>query len=114
MRDTRPISWLKGAHRDFGKFPTEVQRVALAALTMAAEGGKADSAKPFKGVDGGVFEVALPFRGNAYRVVYAVQIGADVWVVDAFQKKSKTGIKTPQADVERIRERLKRLQEALR
>jgi phage-related protein len=114
VRDTRPISWLRGAHRDFAKFPAEVQRVALAALTMAAEGSKADSAKPFKGADGGVFEIALPFRGNAYRVVYAVQIGADVWVVHAFQKKSKTGIKTPQADVERIRERLKRLQEALR
>ena len=114
MRDIRPISWLKGAHRDFGKFPTEVQRVALAALTMAAEGGKADSAKLFKGADGGVFEIALPFRSNAYRVIYAVQIGADVWVVDAFQKKSRTGIKTPQADVERIRERLKRLREALR
>jgi phage-related protein len=115
FRERHPtISWLKGAHRDFAKFPDEVQRVALAALTMAAEGGKADSAKPFKGVEGGVFEIALPFRGNAYRVVYAVQIGADVWVVDAFQKKSKIGIKTPRADVERIRERLKRLQEALR
>ena len=47
-------------------------------------------------------------------MIYAVQIGADVRVVDAFQKKSRTGIKTPQADVERIRERLKWLREALR
>ena len=64
----------KGAHRDFAKFPDEVQRVALAALTMAAEGGKADSAKPLKGVEGGVFEIALPFRGNAYRVVDAAAV----------------------------------------
>ena len=114
MRNTRPISWLKGARRDFEDFPTEVQREALAALTVAAEGGKAGTARPFKGVDGGVFEIALRYRDDAYRTIYAVQIGADVWVVDAFQKKSKRGIKTPQADVDRIRERLKRLKEALR
>lgn len=86
----------------------------MAALTVAAEGGKADTAKPFKGVDGGVFEIALRYRGNACRIVDAVRIGADVWVVDAFHKKSNTGIRTPQTDVDRIRERLKRLQEALR
>jgi phage-related protein len=61
-----------------------------------------------------VFEIALKHRGNAYRVIYAVQLGMDVVVVDAFQKKSKTGIKTPQVDVDRIRQRIKRLKEALR
>ena len=61
-----------------------------------------------------MFEIALKYRGNAYRVIYAVQIGVDIWVIDAFQKKSKTGIKTPQVDVDRIRERVKRLKEALR
>jgi len=86
----------------------------LSALTIAAEGGKADTAKPFKGVDGGVFEIALRHHGNAYRVIYAVQLGADLWVVHAFQKKSKSGIKTPQVEVNLIRERLKRLKEALR
>jgi hypothetical protein len=70
--------------------------------------------QPFKGVDGGVFEIALKHRGDAYRTIYAVQIGDDMWVVDAFQKKSKSGIKTPQMDVDRIRERIKRLKEALR
>jgi phage-related protein len=60
-----------------------------------------------------VFEIALKHRGNAYRVIYAVQIGADLWVIDAFQKKSKQGIKTPQIDVERIRLRVKRLREQL-
>lgn len=86
----------------------------LVALTIAARGGKADTAKPFKGMDGGVFEIALKHRGDAFRAIYAVQIGDDVWVVDAFQKKSKSGIKTPQMDVDRIKERLKRLKEALR
>ncbi len=80
---------------------------------MAAEGGKSDKAKPFKGIDGGVFEIALRHRGDAFRVLCAVQIGDDIWVLYAFQKKSKSGIKTPQTDVDLIRERLKRLRDAL-
>jgi phage-related protein len=85
----------------------------LDALTIAAEGGKSDNAKPFKGVDGGVFEIALRYKGDAFRIVYYAKIGADIWVVHAFQKKSKTGIRTPQIEVDLIRERLKRLKEAL-
>lgn len=85
----------------------------MSALTIAAEGGKSDNTKPFKGVEGGVFEIALKYRSDAFRVLYAVKIGADIWVIHAFQKKSKTGIKTPQLEVDLIRERLKRLTEAL-
>ncbi len=84
------------------------------ALTVAAEGGKADKAKPFKGVDGGVFEIALPHRGEAYRVIYALQIAEAIWVIHAFQKKSNTGRKTPQVEVDLIRERIKRLKEILK
>jgi phage-related protein len=113
MRDTRPISWIKAARKDFEDFPEDVQGHMLSALTIAAEGSKSDKAKPFKGVDGGVFEIALKHRGDAFRVIYAVKIGADIWVIHAFQKKSKTGIKTPQMDVDIIRERLKRLKEVL-
>ena len=61
-----------------------------------------------------MFEIALRHRGDAFRAIYAVRIGADLWVIHAFQKKSKTGIKTPQAEVDLIRERLKRLKEMLR
>jgi phage-related protein len=111
MANVRAVSWLKGAKRDFESFPAEVQVDAKAALTIAARGGKADTAKPFKGVEGGMFEIALRYRGDAYRVIYSVQIGADLWVIDAFQKKSKTGIKTPQIDIDRIRLRMKRLKE---
>jgi phage-related protein len=50
-----------------------------------------------------VLELALRHRGDAFRVVYAVQLGADVWVIHAFQKKSKTGIKTPKAEIDLIR-----------
>jgi len=89
------------------------QEICLAALTIAAEGGKADIAKPMKGMGSGVFEIALRFRGNAFRVMYAVQIDSDLWVVHAFQKKSKIGIKTPKQEVDVIKERLKRLKELL-
>jgi len=110
----RQISWLKAALRDFEPFPAEVQRDAAQALSIAARGAKADTAKPFKGVDGGVFEIALRHRGDAFRIIYAVRIGDALWVVHAFKKKSKTGIKTPQMEVDLIRERLKRLKEALK
>jgi phage-related protein len=113
MHVTRSISWLKAARRDFEAFPSEVQIEARRALTLAAEGAKSDKAKPFKGADGGIFEIALRHRGDAFRVLYAVQIGDDLWVIHAFQKKSKSGIKTPQMEIDLIRERLKRLKEAL-
>ena len=84
------------------------------ALTVAAEGGKADIAKPLKGLGSGVFEIALPYRSDAYRVIYAVQLDEAIWVVHAFQKKSTKGIKTPQKDIDLIKARIKRLKEALR
>ena len=73
-----------------------------------------DVAKPLKGLGSGVLELALRYRKNAFRVVYALHIGTDIWVIHAFQKKSKTGIKTPQAEIDLIRERLKRLKETLK
>lgn len=89
------------------------QAVCTAAFVTASEGGKADIAKPLKGFGSGIFEIALPHRGDAYRVVYAAQIGEAIWVVHAFQKKSTQGIKTPQHEIDLVRERLKRLKEAL-
>jgi phage-related protein len=113
-RQTRPISWIKAALKEFEKFPADAQSICLTALTIAAENGKADIAKPLKGIGSGIFEIALPFRGNAFRVVYAVQIGDAIWVLHAFQKKSTQGIKTPRHEVELIESRLKKLKEALR
>ena len=60
-----------------------------------------------------MFEIALPFRGNAFRVVYAVQLAEAIWVIHAFQKKSTQGIKTPKHEVDVIKDRLKRLKERL-
>lgn len=114
MAAQRPVSWLKGALKEFAAFPPAVQIDMNTALALAARGDKADSAKPFKGAGVGVFEIALRHKGDAFRAIYAVQIGDAVWVIDAVQKKSTSGIKTPQVDVDRIAERLKRLKEALR
>jgi|SRR5271169_5505503 len=111
---TRPVSWLKAALKEFQTFPEGAQSICLAALTIAAEGGKADVAKPMHGIGAGVFEIALPHRGDAFRVVYALHLGEEIWVVDAFQKKSTQGIKTPKREIDLIKERLKRLKEMLR
>ncbi len=73
---TRPISWLKAALKGFETFPQTAQSICLAALTIAAEGGKADLAKPMHGMGSGVFEIALAHKGNAFRVMYAVQLAA--------------------------------------
>jgi len=75
---TRPISWIKAAKKDFEKFPHGAKQVAWEALTIAAEGRKGDSAKPMKGLGPGVFEIALRYKSNAWRVVYAVEIGEDI------------------------------------
>jgi phage-related protein len=110
----RAISWVRTALKEFQSFPKEAQTTCLAALTIAAQGGKADIAKPLRGLESGVFEIALPFRGDAFRVIYAVQLGDEIWVVHAFQKKSTKGIKTPKREIDLIKERLKNLKEMLR
>ena len=57
--------------------------------------------------------MAIRSRGDAYRVVYALQLGEDIWIVHAFQKKSKKGIATPKPEIDLVRERIKRLKEQL-
>jgi phage-related protein len=111
---TRPVSWINAALREFRDFPERAQSICLTALTIAAEGGKADIAKPMLGMGSGIFEIAVAFRGDAFRVIYAVQIADEIWVVHAFQKKSKQGSKLPQRDTELIKERIKRLKEMFR
>ena len=114
MRPTRPVSWFAPARKAFEGFPEGAREIMMDALSVAAEGGKAGIAKPMKGLGSGVFELALPYRGNAFRDVYAVQLGDELWVVHAFQKKSTHGIKTPKHEIDLIKERLKRLKEILR
>ncbi|MBV8525174.1 MAG: type II toxin-antitoxin system RelE/ParE family toxin [Acetobacteraceae bacterium] len=109
VRNTRPVAWIKAARKDFEAFPLEVQLEAARALTIIAEGGMPQLAKPLKGLGSGVMELALRYRGDAFRVVLALQAGAEICVIHAFKKKAKAGIKTPQPDIELVRERMKRL-----
>jgi len=108
----RRVSWIKAALRDFADFPEQVRRQVAFGLDRAAEGGKADNAKPLHGIEGGVFEIVANDRSGTYRAIYALRVGEDVWVVHAFQKKSVRG--APQREIELIRERIKRLRESLR
>jgi phage-related protein len=109
----RRVSWLKAALRDFERFPEMVRRQLASGLDRAAEGAKADNAKPLHGIEGGVFEIIADDRSGTYRAVYALKLGADIWVIHAFQKKSVRGVKTPQREIDLIRERIKRLRESL-
>jgi phage-related protein len=67
-----------------------------------------------RGIGSGVFEVAVAYKGDAYRTIYAVQIGDAMWVLHAFQKKSTEGVKTPKREIDLIKNRLNRLKEMLR
>jgi len=109
----RAISWIKAARKEFSKFPVAAQQRMLTALEIAAAGQKADIAKPMKGLGAGVIGIALKYQTNAYRTVYALQLDQDIWVIDAFRKKSKTGIKTPKQETDRIGRRIKALKEIL-
>ncbi len=114
IRDTRPINWIKAARKDFEDFPPGARDAVLGILTSAADGGFPTRVKPMKGIGPGVLEIALPYRGDAYRTIYTVEFREALWVVHAFQKKSKTGIRTPQAEIDLIRNRLTRLKGELR
>ena len=108
-RDTRPVGWIRAARKAFESFPAAVRDRVNTALTIASEGGKADIAKPLKGFGPGVLEIAIRSRTDAWRVVYVTEVAGRLWVIHAFRKKSKTGIKTPKADIDLIGSRLARL-----
>jgi phage-related protein len=114
VRNTRPISWIRAALRDYERFPAGAQLAMERALTVVAEGRHPEIAKPLKGFGPGVLELALRFRGDAFRVVYALALDTDIWVLHAFQKKSAKGIATPKHEIELIHQRLKRLKEVLK
>lgn len=78
-----------------------------------AEGGTPEVAKPLWGVGAGVWELAIKERGNAWRVVYGLQIGDHIWIVHAFQKKSTSGIATPKPDIDLVKSRIKYLRKLL-
>lgn len=107
----KEIVWVTAALKDFEKFPMAAQGKIFDSLTLAAQGEKGELAKPMKGLGAGVFEVALKYRSDAYRTVYVVQMDEKIWVLHAFKKKSKKGIKTPKQDIDLIRQRIRKIKE---
>jgi phage-related protein len=110
--ELKPLVWVATSLTDLKEFPDEVRRVIGYALYLAQVGHKHLDARPLKGFGGaGVLEVVEGFDGNAYRAVYTVKLAGVVYVLHAFQKKSKKSIKTPQADIEKVWARLKLAEE---
>jgi len=108
----KPVVWIGSSLDDLRKFPSEVRDVVGYALYLAQTGNKHRDAKPLRGFGGaGVLEVVEDFDGDTYRAVYTVKFAGTVYVLHAFQKKSKQGIATPKQDIDLIKERLKRAQE---
>ena len=108
----KPLIWIGSSRDDLSAFPDAVRGVMGHALYLAQCGRKHDDAKPLKGFGGaGVLEIISAISGEAWRTVYTVRLAGRVYVLHAFQKKSKRGAATPQADIELIRRRLKRAEE---
>ena len=101
----RELVWLGDSLNVLREFPNQVQKDIGDALNDVQHGDTPPEAKPFKGVASGVFEIVNRFDTNTYRTLYAVKIGAVVYVLHAFQKKSPKGIKTARKEIELINKR---------
>lgn len=106
--ELKPLIWVGSSRREFRSFPEEVKSEMGYALFLAQNGERHRKAKTFKGTgDAGVVELVEDHRGDTFRTVYAVRFASAVYVLHAFQKKSKTGIATPQSDIRLIEQRLR-------
>jgi phage-related protein len=104
----QPVIWVGASHRDFCRFPNAVQARMGYALYVAQQGDKHRDAKPLRGFGGaGVLEIVSDHEGDTFRCIYTVRIAGAVYVLHAFQKKSKTGRETPKTEVDLIKRRLR-------
>lgn len=104
----KPLVWIASSHKDLMALPPDIRRRFGYALSLAQCGDQDDAAKVLKGFGGaGVLEVVESDVGGTYRAVYTVRFARAVYVLHCFQKKSKSGIATPKADMELIHARLK-------
>lgn len=116
MRDTlaadeKPLHWVGSSKRDFLSFPDDVKDDMGNALGIAQFGGTTPTAKPWKGLGGGVLELVESHQGRAYRAIYTVRFPKAVYVLHAFEKKSPSGIRTARRDVALVARRLATAQE---
>jgi phage-related protein len=109
----KDLTWLADSRLKVKSFPAGVQDDIGYALYAAQLGERSIKAKPLHGFGGNVMEIAAYDASGTYRVVYAVSIGESIYVIHAFQKKSKAGIATPKPEMDLIRQRLKRLKSEL-
>jgi phage-related protein len=103
----RPLFWVASSRRDYMTFPARVQDGFGFELYLAQSGQHPPSAKPLRGLGGGMLELIDNHVGDTYRAVYTVRFAEAVYVLHTFKKKSKRGSKTPQTDIELIKRRLK-------
>jgi phage-related protein len=104
----KQLIFVADSHRVLAEFPASVQRHVGYALYQAQMGGKHIDAKPLKNVAAGVLEVVSDYRSDTFRTVYTVKLEKAVYVLCAFQKKSKHGIATPKAVMDLVKQRLQR------
>jgi phage-related protein len=103
----KPLIWVASSRRDIKSFPKQVRSDIGQALYTAQMGETDPAAKPLQGFGGArVMEIIDRYDTNTYRCVYTVQFANVIYVLHAFQKKSKSGIATPQKDIDLIRRRL--------
>lgn len=108
----KELEWIGSSKKDLFDFPLSVKKEMGHALYIAQAGGKHKNAKPLKGFGGAkVLEIVLDDSNGTYRTMYTVQFDEVVYVLHAFQKKSKADIKTPKQEMELVEQRLKRAQE---
>jgi phage-related protein len=107
----RPVIRLRNSRKNVQDFPPDARRMIGGQLQLMQYGGMPKDAKPFKVIGSGVVEIALGHAGQAYRVLAALQLGRSIYVLRAFQKKSKKGIATPKRDVDLIKQRYKEAKE---
>ncbi len=106
-RPLRPLLWVASSKRDFQEFPAPVQDELGFELFLAQTGQHPPSGKPLKGIGSGIVELVDDFDGDTYRAVYTVRFADAVYVLHAFKKKSKQGIKTPQREIDLVKNRLR-------
>lgn len=106
LRAIKPAIFVGSSQRDLRAFPSSVRGEVGQALFEAQLGERPRKAKPLKGLSG-VLEIRDNFDGDTYRAVYTVRFEGVLYVLHAFQKKSTSGISTPQRHMELVRSRLR-------